>query len=72
MKKFKLHYNDVSDWGRPFDEDYKKWILENVKDKNVIVEFFPEYILICSDRIESIITNCIFIGFAFGQQYNGR
>jgi len=72
MKAFEIIYDDVERFGYKFSESYEKWISETVSKNGSKVIFKEKSLVIESPNQTKLLMSVMFIGYAFGQQDNGR
>lgn len=73
MKQYEVYYRDIKDMSNhPFSKHYQEWISETFAANGSSVEFTEEKIIISSPNMTKLCMSIMFIGYAFGQQDNGR
>lgn len=76
MYLYEIIYEDLY-YGREFSESYKKWIKGEIKNeisKKIKVSFTEKSVTIDATKTNqfNLCKALMFIGYAFGQQENGR
>lgn len=73
MKKqlitYKHKYADMV--GRQFSNDYKEWVTKELIEYKCTIKFTSKTVTI-TGSMKGVYKSLIFLGYAFGQQDNGR
>lgn len=71
---FSLEFNKEDLFGHPFSDSYKDWIIKHVNDyiKGASIKIEEYRIEVTAKSIKDLSKVAMFIGYAYGQQDNGR